>query len=291
MAVASSTVRAPSRSHPGADGVEFRGRVAGRLGRGHGGRRLGVGGFHVADFGQCRGPLGEQPRSPRGRAVRISQRPVAQPEQRHRDLVVPDAAHHQRRVGEEVKPPGSFGCVRGGDRVLQARGELASPVFRGRPLDEQRRAVGIAGPGGFGGGHRGGQVTGGVLEGQCARRRRGGGRGPVRGLAQRGPVRGNLTASFGSVAGQRLEGRGGAAVQRDALVLAEAGVDAVADQGMTEPPAARAVRPPDGQPGGLGGRQCRQHILTRPADRGRQLGAEVRAPHAGRGQHVTSAVM
>ena len=157
--------------------------------------------------------------------------------------MVPDAAHHERRVGEEVKPPGGVGGVRGGDRVLQARGELAGPVFRGRQLDEKRRAVGFAGPGSFGGGQRGGQVSGGVLEGQRARRRRGGGRGPVGGLAQRGPVRsrpeqvrGDLTASFGSFAGQRLEGGGGAAVQRDALVLAEAGVDAVADQGMAEPP-------------------------------------------------------
>ena len=101
-----AVLRRRERGHPGADGVEFRGRVTGRPGRGHGGRRVGVGGFHVADFGQCRGPLGEQPRPPRGGAVRIGQRPVAQPEQRHRDLVVPDAAHHQRRVGEEVKPPG-----------------------------------------------------------------------------------------------------------------------------------------------------------------------------------------
>ena len=309
MATARSTVRAQpqpfravvrrrERGHPGADGVEFRGRVAGGPGRGHGGRRVGVGGFHVADFGQCRGSLGQQPRPPRGRAVRIGQRPVAQSEQRHRDLAVPDAAHHQRRVGEQVKPPGWFGGVRGGDRVLQARGELAGPVFRRRQFDEQRRAVGLAGPGGLDGGQRGGQVAGGVLEGQRARRRRRRGCGPVGGLAQRGPVRGrpeqvrgDLTASFGGLAGQRFEGRGGAAVQRDQLVLAEAGVDAVADQGMAEPPGVRAIRPPGGQPGGLGCRQGRQHILARAADRGGQLGTELRAQHAGRGQQPASAVI
>ena len=39
--------------------------------------------------------------------------------------MVPDSAYYQRRVGEEVEPLGGFGGVSGGDRVLQARGELA----------------------------------------------------------------------------------------------------------------------------------------------------------------------
>ena len=164
--------------------------------------------------------------------------------------MVADAPYHQRRLGDEVGPPGAFGGLRGGDRVLQARGELAGPVLRRSQLGEQHRTIGVVHPGGLGGGQRGGQVAGGVLEGQPFRRRRRGGPGPLGGLAQGRLVRsrpqqvlGDLTAPFGSLPGERGQGRGGAAVQPDALVFAEAGVDAVADQGV-----ARLASRPGGWP-------------------------------------------
>jgi hypothetical protein len=122
--------------------------------------------------------------------------------------------------------------------------------------------------------------------------------GPRGGLAQgrlvrRGPqqMRGDLAASFGCLPGERAEGRGGAAVQRGALVFAEAGVYAVADQGMAEPPRARAVRHSGDEPAGLGFGQGRQHSLAAAADRGGQLGAELRAQHARRRQQPACALV
>jgi hypothetical protein len=76
----------------------------------------------------------------------------------------------------------------------------------------------------------------------------------------------DLAASFGSLPGQRLKGCGGAAVQHDALVFTQAGIDAVTDQRVREPPGVRAVRQPGDQPAGLGRRQEPGYVLPGPAD-------------------------
>ena len=79
-------------------------------------------------------------RGARGSASARSHNPISV----GRDRRVPDAADHERRLGDEVKPPGRFGGIGGGDGVPQARGELACPVLRGGQRDQQLRAFGAA---------------------------------------------------------------------------------------------------------------------------------------------------
>ena len=74
-------------------------------------------------------------------ASTISRCAIAQPDQRCRDRMVPDAADYQRGVRHQVKPPGTVGFVRGAHRVLQARGKQTGPVLRGGQLDQQGGAL------------------------------------------------------------------------------------------------------------------------------------------------------
>ena len=62
------------------------------------------------------------------------------------------------------------------------------------------------------------------------------------------------------------------------IIVAEAGVDAVADERVREPPAARAVRQPGDHSAGLGRRQHAGHVLADPANLGGQPGTCQRWP-------------
>jgi hypothetical protein len=159
---------------------------------------------------------------------------------------MPDAAHHQCGAAKKVKAAVTFRRIRGGNRVAQARRELARPVLRGGQLDEQFRSVRPVGPAALRRGERGGQVLGGVLEGQRGRCRRRGGHGPAGRPPQGGrircrpeQVRGHLRAAFRSRPGRRLKRHCGAAVQRDPLVLAKARVSAESPPGA--PPGAEPM--------------------------------------------------
>jgi hypothetical protein len=211
---------------------------------------------------------------------------------------VPDAAHHERSVRNQVESPIPFGRIRGGDRVLQARGELTGTVLRGGQLDQQLRALGSGHVRALRRGQRGGQVPDRVLERE--RRRRGGrrrrgpaGRPPQGGLVRCRPqqVRRDLATPFRGVPGQGLKRLGRGGVQRDPLVLAETRVDAVADQGVRKRPGAGTVRRPRDQPAGLGGGQRDGRVLARPGHRSGQPGVEIRAQDARRGQQGASAVV
>ena len=154
----------PQRGDPGPDGLELGGGVLGACRRGHRRHRVGVGGAQLAELRERAGALGEQLSPPRAGTPGIGQSPVTQPDQRRGDRRVPDAADHERRLGDEVQPPAWFGGIGGGDRVPKARGELPCPVLRGGQRDQQLGALGAAGASSLGRGQRSRQVVGGVLE-------------------------------------------------------------------------------------------------------------------------------